>query len=307
MSLYTIEVSESDFDSGLVERIQHQAKMNRAIQESLKPKRVEEDGLVEIQFQGKVSISKYFDSAIKAWRIMGPTYIRAMNEDLEDEHVEKLCEFLSGRNLIKQLNLRRNKIGNLGAKAVAQYIKKGDKVLTNLELERNDIGDEGGEALLDAMQSNMRMEKCKLGYGNPMRQKICRQIEREIKANIQIKATVVPAYKNNGYSLERYEESDRGPDFVRCALKSCELFKILHLSLPDNMIGEKEINDIAYVLQKNTPLKTLNLSHNVIDSKASLVLANSLKHNSNLRELDLSDNKMKDAGIALIMEIFVLQ
>jgi len=73
------------------------------------------------------------------------------------------------------------------------------------------------------------------------------------------------------------------------------------------MIGEKEMNDIAYVLQKNTPLRVLNLKQNVIDSKASKLLANALKHNSNLRELDLSDNRLKNAGIALISEIFILQ
>jgi hypothetical protein len=48
-----------------------------------------------------VQISDYFDSAIKIWRIMGPTSIRATSENLEDKHVEKLCAFLSGRNLIK--------------------------------------------------------------------------------------------------------------------------------------------------------------------------------------------------------------
>lgn len=67
------------------------------------------------------------------------------------------------------------------------------------------------------------------------------------------------------------------------------------------------MNDIAYVLQKNTPLRILNLSKNVIDAKATQVLANALKHNSNLKELDLSENRMKNAGIALISEIFILQ
>ena len=81
----------------------------------------------------------------------------------------------------------------------------------------------------------------------------------------------------------------------------------MHLSLPDNMIGEKEMNDIGYVVARNTPLKTLNLSGNVIDAKASLILSNALRSNSNLREIDLSDNNMNNAGIALLMEIFILQ
>lgn len=135
--------------------------MNRDIQENLKPRRIHhQNGFVEIQFQGRVCIADYFESAIKAWRIMGPNMIQAINERLGDTHVMKMCEFLQGRNLIKLLNLRRNYIGNAGAIAIANYIKKNDRTLTNLELERNEIGDEGGEALLDAMQSNMRMEKC---------------------------------------------------------------------------------------------------------------------------------------------------
>jgi len=52
------------------------------------------------------------------------------------------------------------------------------------------------------------------------------------------------------------------------------------------MIGEKEMLDIAYVLSRNTPLRTLNLRDNVVDAKASLVLAQSLGSNSHLRELD---------------------
>ena len=67
------------------------------------------------------------------------------------------------------MNLRRNKIGSLGAIAIANYIRKADKTLNSLDLERNEINNEGGEALLKAMQSNMRMEKCKILYGNPLR------------------------------------------------------------------------------------------------------------------------------------------
>ena len=122
----------------------------------------------------KVRIADYFDSAVKAWRILGTSFIRAVNEGLDDEHVVKLCAFLSDRNLIQSLNLRRNKIGNRGAIAISNYIRTADKTLTSLELERNEIEDEGGEALLKAMQNNMRMECCKLAYGNPLRSKICR-------------------------------------------------------------------------------------------------------------------------------------
>lgn len=96
----------------------------------LKPsKSINEDGLIEIKFCKGASIAEYFDAAMKTWRIMGPTMIKAVNEGLEDAHVEQLCEFLSHRNLIKSLNLRRNNIGNKGAIAIANFIRKADKTL----------------------------------------------------------------------------------------------------------------------------------------------------------------------------------
>ena len=160
--------------------------MNRAIQELLKPRKLinEISGLAEIRFDPEADVKECFDSAIKAWRILEPQMISVVNGGLNDDHVEQLTKFLSGRNLVEQLNLRRNKIGNRGAIAIAEYIRKADRRLTQLELERNLIGDEGGECLLRAMQANMRMERCKITYGNPLKAKICRQIVREIEANL---------------------------------------------------------------------------------------------------------------------------
>ena len=157
MSLYYVEINEDQFDEQLIESIYKQTNMNMAIQEYLNPKIVKTDQLIEIKFDENANISEHFESAIKAWRILGPTVISVVNQNLSDDHVEKLCQFIYGRNIIKSLNLRRNKIGRTGAMAIANYIRKGDKTLTSLELERNEIDDEGGEALLRAMQTNMRM------------------------------------------------------------------------------------------------------------------------------------------------------
>lgn len=118
---------------------------------------------------------------------------------------------------------------------------------------------------------------------------------------------MVPEYLKNGKRLREIKESDRGPGFVRCALKSCQLLKILDLSLPDNMIGEKEMIDIAYVLAINTPLRSLDISENVVNAKAALILAESLKTNSHLETLDLRQNKLGDAGIAVLLEPFIQQ
>jgi Ran GTPase-activating protein (RanGAP) involved in mRNA processing and transport len=73
------------------------------------------------------------------------------------------------------------------------------------------------------------------------------------------------------------------------------------------MIGEKEMIDIAYVLSIDTPLRSLDISKNVVDARASVILANSLRTNSHLRKLDLRENKLGNAGIAVLLEPFIQQ
>ncbi len=57
----------------------------------------------------------------------------------------------------------------------------------------------------------------------------------------------------------KYELIDRGPIYMRCAIKSVELLKINYLSLPDNMLGLEEAKMIAAMIALNPPMKNLNL------------------------------------------------
>lgn len=65
---------------------------------------------------------------------------------------------------------------------------------------------------------------------------------------------------------QRYELIDRGPLYMRCAIKSVELCRIRHLSLPDNMLGLDEAKMLAQMIKLNPPLTTLNLEINNLDS-----------------------------------------
>lgn len=72
-----------------MESILRQTTMNRAIQEHLKPKKINnENGLIEIRFDEFADVKKFFNSAIKAWRILEPTMISVVNGGLDDDHVE---------------------------------------------------------------------------------------------------------------------------------------------------------------------------------------------------------------------------
>lgn len=124
-----------------------------------------------------------------------------------------------------------------------------------------------------------------------------RIIERETKANIQ-----AVSYVNQGGSNNRiYELMDKGPDFMRCAIKMAQIHNILHLSLPDNMLALEDSRMLSDLIRRNTPLRKLNLSTNKLDADCAALLANALIYNSNLRLLDLSNNIFGDLGVYLIL------
>ena len=113
-------------------------------------------------------MSECFESAIKCWRIFQPNVILVEKQELVDEHIEKLCEFLQNKDMILRLNVRRNKISNEGAKRLARFIKEEDNALTHLDIERNRVGTDGGTALLEALSTTTRFINCNIVYGNPI-------------------------------------------------------------------------------------------------------------------------------------------
>ena len=74
---------------------------------------------------------------------MKPNVIELPNSEIEDDHLEKLVNFLANKEMVKSLNLRRNKIGNKGAEAFAEFITNHDQTLVEVDLNRNRIEEEG--------------------------------------------------------------------------------------------------------------------------------------------------------------------
>lgn len=62
------------------------------------------------------------------------------------------------------------------------------------------------------------MIECSIQYGNPISNKMGRIIDREIKANIQADSYANKS-KETGGTHHNYELIDKGPDFMRCAIK----------------------------------------------------------------------------------------
>ena len=82
------------------------------------------------------------------------------NQGITDDHISKLTEFLTDREMITHLNLRRNLISNQGAIMIGTFISDCDETLTHLDVTRNRIGQDGGQAILEALNATTRIVDC---------------------------------------------------------------------------------------------------------------------------------------------------
>ena len=68
--------------------------------------------------------------------------------------------------LIEQLTLRRNKIKDEGAIALSEFIETNPQCFTYLEISRNFITEVGAKAMLNALKKNTRLTTLLFEYGN---------------------------------------------------------------------------------------------------------------------------------------------
>lgn len=119
--------------------------------ESILDMGADQEILEQVKFDESANVSECFQSALKTWRIYRPNVINIVDQSLQDQHVDELCKFLAGKQMVVRLNLRRNKIGNDGAKILGKFISEGDQALTHIDVTRNRIGEDGGQALLNSL------------------------------------------------------------------------------------------------------------------------------------------------------------
>lgn len=84
------------------------------------------------------------------------------NNHLDDAAVGALGALLSKNSTIQHVNLSGNKIGNAGAKALAQSLLSDDSNILSLDLSNNEIGNEGALALQHLLEKNHSLAKVDL-------------------------------------------------------------------------------------------------------------------------------------------------
>lgn len=72
-----------------------------------------------------------------------------------------LCEVLKSNLTISHVDLRNNRVNNVGAKAIAEMLR-ANTTISHLDLSWNDLGVDGGLALLEGLKHNSTLIDCQL-------------------------------------------------------------------------------------------------------------------------------------------------
>jgi Ran GTPase-activating protein (RanGAP) involved in mRNA processing and transport len=86
------------------------------------------------------------------WHIEGNTWY-LNNQDLTDDDVKLIFDYLKSDTSVTELSLGGNQIGDKGAESLGKTLESNES-LTELDLWDNQIGDKGAESLGKALESN---------------------------------------------------------------------------------------------------------------------------------------------------------
>jgi len=110
-----------------------------------------------IQAKGAIALA----NGIKLNRSLRSLNLKWNSIGRDPSGVSALCDALKSNLTIGHVDVRNNRINNIGAKHLAEMLK-ANTTITHLDLSWNDLGVDGGIALLDGLKRNQTLIDCQL-------------------------------------------------------------------------------------------------------------------------------------------------
>jgi hypothetical protein len=110
-----------------------------------------------IQAKGAIALA----NGIKLNRSLRSLNLKWNSIGRDPSGISALADALKSNLTIGHVDLRNNRINNVGAKHIAEMLK-ANTTITHLDLSWNDLGVDGGMALLDGMKRNSTLIDCQL-------------------------------------------------------------------------------------------------------------------------------------------------
>ncbi|KAI7789516.1 NACHT, LRR and PYD domains-containing protein 12-like isoform X2 [Triplophysa rosa] len=193
---------------------------------------------------------------------------------------------------LRELNLSKNKLGDIGIKLLSGALGSSNCELEILLLENCCIAHEGCAVLASALISNpVHLRELDLSANNLTNNGV-----KRLLVNLESSGCNLEILR-----LDNCGVTDEGCATLASALKSSCL-NLKKLTLNWNKIGDSGVQPLFAALgDPNCKLQVLRLRDCKITDEGYDALASTLKTNpSHLKELDLSQNKLTNPGIKLL-------
>jgi hypothetical protein len=161
-------------------------------------------------------------------------------------------------NLLTQLFLSGNRIGDIGCRAIAQLLEDSSNNLQSLGLSFNDIGNAGAKILFDSLRNNKKLKELHL-FGNPIDENVQDDISRVLCSPLNINSTyssnhvleilTVPyqCCEQLAYLLELNKTGDKKHVAMKKILKYHPMFDIEPLFKWDSKV-ELSVKGLPYIV-----------------------------------------------------------
>ncbi len=209
-------------------------------------------------------------------------YIQLDKNKIGDAGAKAIAEGLSGNKVLNHLNISHNKIGDAGAEAIGMYIAN-NRILTDLYLDHNNIGDDGVKVIRDVRANNKLLKWVSLNN------QIVDDSPKAVKENEPRIEAVIPVINKTANSLEAF-------------LGAPETFSMLDLA--GQNITDVDCIKLGAALKKSPDLKYIYLDKNKIGDVGIKAIVEGLSNNKVIDTISLEHNQIGDAGAKVIREGF---
>ena len=229
---------------------------------------------------------KVISKLLKKSKVMGT--LKMSNNQLTLEDTE-FTNALATNDTLKNLWLRNNNIGSIGANNLAKSLKS-NRTLKSILLTGNRIGHDGIASLVEALLENDTLESISLNE-NPIGM-----------SGIKSMATLL---SSGGCSLKilylnKVNLGDKGASILANALKENHTLECLEIA--NNDISHVGAQCLELALEDNNTLQKISLAHNNICDEGAGCIFSAMINNKSLNVLDLSHNNIGNEGAKAMAE-----
>ena len=229
--------------------------------------------------------------------------------NITDEGVLAITDFLKQNNTLKQLIMSHNKISGDGAYNLAKVIQS-NTTLQKLDISHCDIPDDGALVISSSFKSIDSLQQLKMSWRNnqvtidtavshcDLSSQTVGKVDAEIVSNLLCNSEITEL--NISHVGCTNDEIMIICDGIR---RNSTLQKLI---MQRNKISIKGANKIAEVMLMNATLQTLDISGCDISDKKVAVVCDNLVENTTLQVLDMSLNKITIKGAKKIAKLIQL-